>query len=53
MGHRARDRGAHARRIAAAHEGVLELGPEEFPERVGAALARVKPVLDKHRAEYG
>ncbi len=44
---------AHARRIATAHEGVLELGPEEFPERVGAALARVKPVLDKHRAEYG
>lgn len=42
-----------ARRVAAAHNAVLELAPGSFPELVGDALGRVKPVLDKHRAAYG
>ncbi len=44
---------AGARRIASAHNAVLDLQPGEFPDRVGAALGRVKPVLDRHRAAYG
>ena len=44
---------ANARRIAAAHNAVLELGEEEFPVLIGEALGRVKPVLDRHRAEHG
>lgn len=42
-----------ARRIAAAHNAVLQLDPGSFPDLVGAALGRVKPVLDKHRATFG
>lgn len=42
-----------ARRIAAAHNAVLELEDGEFPDLVGAALGRVKPVLDAHREAYG
>ena len=42
-----------ARRIAAAHNAVRELGPEEFPDLIGAALGRVKSVLDAHKAEHG
>ncbi len=41
-----------ARRIAAAHHGVRELEPEEFPQLIGEALGRVKAVLDAHRAEH-
>ena len=44
---------ADTRRIAAAHNAVLELDDEEFPDLIGAALGRVKPVLDAHRAKYG
>ena len=43
---------ADARRVAAAHNAVRELGEEEFPTLIGEALGRVKPVLDRHRAEY-
>ncbi len=39
--------------IAAAHNALLPLDGEELPELIGAALGRVKPVLDAHRAEYG
>ena len=42
-----------ARRIATAHNSTMALGPEVFPEKIGAALARVKPVLDRHRDRYG
>ena len=44
---------AAAKRIAAAHNAVLELDEEQFPALVGEALGRVKPVLDRHRAEHG
>ena len=44
---------AGARRIAAAHNAVRELGPEEFPQLIGEALGRVKPVLESHRSEHG
>jgi hypothetical protein len=44
---------AQAKRIAAAHDAVRELGPEEFPQVIGEALGRAKPVLDAHRAEHG
>lgn len=44
---------AEARRIAAAHDGVRELAPEQFPQIIGEALGRVKSVLDNHRAEHG
>ena len=44
---------AGAKRIAAAHNAVRDLGPEEFPELIGAALGRVKSVLDAHKAEHG
>ena len=44
---------AGAKRIAAAHNAVLELEDGEFPDLVGAALGRVKPVLDAHRERYG
>ena len=46
-------RWADAARIAAAHNAVMQLEPGRFPDLVGAALGRVKPVLDKHRAEFG
>lgn len=42
-----------ARRVAAAHNAVLELEHEELPELVGAALGRVSAVLKAHRARYG
>lgn len=42
-----------AKRIAAAHNAVRELETEEFPDLIGAALGRVKSVLDAHRAEHG
>lgn len=44
---------ADARRIAAAHDGVLAVEKGRFPDLVGEALARVSPVLDRHRAKYG
>ena len=44
---------ADARRIAAAHNAVFDLTAGQFPERVGEALGRVKPVLDAHRAKHG
>ena len=44
---------AQANRIAAAHNAVREMAPEEFPELIGEALGRVKSVLDAHRAEHG
>lgn len=44
---------ANARRIAAAHDGVMELTARRFPELVGEALGRVRPMLDAHRAKYG
>lgn len=42
-----------ARRIAAAHNAVRELRGEELPDLIGAALGRVKPVLEAHRMRYG
>jgi len=44
---------ADTRRIAAAHNAVLELDSGEFPELIGTALGRIKPVLDAHRRTYG
>ncbi|QPC97866.1 hypothetical protein [Qipengyuania soli] len=46
-------RWSDARRIAAAHNAVLEISSGSFPDLVGEALGRVKPVLDKHRAQFG
>ena len=37
---------ADTRRIAAAHNAVLELDAKQLPDLIGAALGRVKPVLD-------
>lgn len=42
-----------ARRVAAAHNSVAELAPGTFPEAIGAALGRVRPVLAAHRARHG
>ena len=44
---------ADAKRVAAAHNSVLELGEQELPTLIGEALGRVKPVLDSHRKEFG
>lgn len=44
---------AATRRIAAAHNAVLEIEDGQFPDLIGAALGRVKPVLDAHRERYG
>ena len=44
---------AGAQRIAAAHNAVMEMAEGEFPDLVGAALGRAKPVLDAHREQYG
>lgn len=41
-----------ARRLAAAHNSVLELRGD-FPERLGEALGRVTPLLERHRARHG
>mgnify|MGYP001447990757 CR=1 FL=1 len=38
------------RRIATAHNTTMELGPREFPEKIGAALGGVSKVLEKHRS---
>ena len=46
-------RWAGAKRIAAAHNAVLELERDAFPELVGEALGRVRPTLDAHREKYG
>ncbi|WP_422357825.1 hypothetical protein [Qipengyuania flava] len=43
---------ADTRRIAAAHNAVLELDAKQLPDLIGAALGRVKPVLDAHRGQY-
>lgn len=42
-----------ARRVAAAHNAILDLGHEEWPDLVGAALGRVSATLAKHRERYG
>lgn len=44
---------ADTRRIAAAHNAVLEFDAKQLPDLIGAALGRVKPVLDAHREQYG
>lgn len=44
---------ADARRIATAHNSVLEFTGKDFPTLLGEALGRVGKTLDKHRAEYG
>ena len=44
---------ADTTRIAAAHNAVLELDAKQLPDLIGAALGRVKPVLDAHREQYG
>ncbi|MBO6769579.1 MAG: hypothetical protein JJ901_14905 [Erythrobacter sp.] len=44
---------ADARRIAAAHNAVLELDTKKLPDLIGEALGRVKPILDAHRAQHG
>ena len=44
---------ADTRRIAAAHNAVLELDAKQLPDLIGAALGRVKPALDAHREQYG
>lgn len=43
---------ADARRIAAAHNAVLDLELNQLPDLIGEALGRVKPVLDAHRASH-
>jgi len=40
-------------RVAAAHNAVLEFDAKQLPDLIGAALGRVKPVLDAHREQYG
>lgn len=44
---------ADARRIEAAHNGVLDIQGSSFPRLVNEALERVTPTLDKHRRQYG
>lgn len=44
---------ADAARVSTAHNTLLDIVPGSFPERIGAALGRVAPVLEKHRREYG
>ena len=44
---------AGAKRVAAAHNAVLELERDAFPELVGEALGRIRPTLDAHRKNYG
>ena len=46
-------RWADTRQIAAAHNTVVELEPETFPDRIGEALGRVRKTLDHHRQRYG
>lgn len=41
-----------ARRLAAAHNSVVEFAGD-FPERLGEALGRVTPLLERHRARHG
>ena len=43
---------ADARRVAAAHNAVLELGNKELPDLIGEALGRARPVLDAHTEKY-
>ena len=42
-----------ARRVAMAHNSVLDLPTADFPERLGEALGRAEPVLAKHQARIG
>ena len=44
---------ARAHEMRAAHNAVLELDAKQLPDLIGAALGRVKPVLDAHREQYG
>ncbi|MXO85654.1 hypothetical protein GRI38_06375 [Altererythrobacter aurantiacus] len=44
---------SEARHLVTAHDAVLTLDPPEFADRIGAALGRVKPLLDRHRRQYG
>ncbi|MGN3973493.1 hypothetical protein [Tsuneonella sp. SYSU-LHT278] len=44
---------ADTERVATAHNTLLEIAPGSFPELVGAALGRVKPLLDAHRSKHG
>lgn len=41
-----------ARRLATAHNSVVTFRGD-FPDRLGEALGRVTPLLDRHRATYG
>lgn len=43
----------NTKRVATAHNGLVTIGEEKFPELIGEALGRVTPVLDKHREAYG
>ncbi|MCT2558285.1 hypothetical protein N0B51_04765 [Tsuneonella sp. YG55] len=44
---------ADTERVATAHNTLLDIAPGSFPELIGAALGRVKPVLDAHRSKHG
>ena len=44
---------SNAKRVACAHNAIVPLRNGEFTRRVLLALERVKPVLDKHRAQFG
>ncbi|MCA0977892.1 hypothetical protein LCM19_05910 [Qipengyuania flava] len=44
---------AEARHLTMAHNTEVDLKPDGFAEVIGEALGRVKPVLDKHREQYG
>lgn len=44
---------ADAKRLASAHNAVFSFDKVAFPNMLGEALGRVKPVLDRHRSKYG
>ncbi len=44
---------ANTERLATAHNTLLEIRSGSFPEMIGAALGRVKPVLEAHRSKHG
>ena len=39
--------------VCAAHSAVCDMPEKDFPERIGAALGKVRPKLDRHRRIYG
>ena len=39
--------------ICAAHNGILDMSGQNFPEAIREALDAAAPTLDKHRSKYG